>query len=150
MSVDQSQVTEYEALIHSPVMSTEERHKILVEWNQTKRDYPRDKCLHQLFEEQVQRTPHAIAVEFEGQSVTYSDLNTRANQVACLLCQNGVKADSLIGVCIERSVELVVALLGVWKAGGAYVPLDPTNPSERLCYMLSGVTALPKVHPAIW
>ena len=119
------------------LIGPEERQKILVEWNQTKRDYPRDKCLHHLFEEQVQRNPNAIAVEFEGQSLTYCDLNARANQLARMLRQNGVETDSLVGVCIERSFDLVVALLGVWKAGGAYVPLDPMNPPERLCYMVT-------------
>ena len=137
MTTNNNPLQEPDASIDALKMTPEERHKILVEWNQTERDYPRDKCVHRLFEEQAQRTPHAIAVEFEKKYVTYSELNSRANQVANVLRKNGVEADSLIGVCIERSVELVVALLGVWKAGGAYVPLDPMNPPERLNYMLS-------------
>ena len=137
MTTNYDPLTKSDASIDALKMTPEERHKILVEWNQTERDYPRDKCVHRLFEEQAMRTPHAIAVEFEGKYVTYSELNVRANQVANLLYQNGMKADSLIGVCIERSAELVVALLGVWKAGGAYVPLDPMNPTERLNYMLT-------------
>ncbi len=122
----------------------EERHKILVEWNQTVRDYPRDKCLHQLFEEQVQRTPHAVAVEFEGQCLSYHELNARANQLANYLRTHGVGPEILVGVYAVRSLEMVVSLLGIMKAGGAYVPIDPEYPAERVRHMLSdsGVTVL--------
>ena len=126
------------------LIGEDERRKILVEWNQTERDYPRDKCLHQLFEEQVQRTPYAIAVVFEGQSFTYSDLNARANQLAHFLRAEGVGPDRLVGVFAVRSLEMVVSLYGILKAGGAYVPIDPEYPAERVSYMLadSGVTVL--------
>ncbi len=126
------------------LMTQEERHRILVEWNQTERDYPRDKCLHQLFEEQVQRTPEAVAVEFEGQSLTYSELNARANQLANYLRAQGVQPEMLVGVYAVRSLEMVVSLFGILKAGGAYVPIDPEYPAERVSYMLSdsGVSVL--------
>jgi amino acid adenylation domain-containing protein len=113
-----------------------ERHRILIEWNDTQRDYPKDKCIHQLFEAQVERTPDSIAVVFEDQQLTYRELNARTNQVAHYLKKRGVGAEVLVGICIERSLEMVVTLLGVLKAGGAYVPLDPTYPRERLAFML--------------
>ncbi len=126
------------------LVGKDERHKILVEWNQTGRDYPRDQCLHQLFEEQVQRTPHCVAVEFEGESLTYSELNARANRLASYLRAQGVQPESLVGVYAFRSLEMVVSLFGIMKAGGAYVPIDPEYPAERVSYMLSdsGVTVL--------
>lgn len=113
-----------------------ERRRILIEWNDTQRDYPKDKCIHQLFEAQVERTPDSIAVVFENKQLTYRELNARANQVAHYLKKRGVGAEVLVGICIERSLEMVVTLLGVLKAGGAYVPLDPTYPRERLAFML--------------
>ena len=126
------------------LIGKDERHKILVEWNQTDRDYPRDKCLAQLFEEQVLRTPHAIAVEFEGESLSYSELNARANQLASYLRAQSVRPEMLVGVYAFRSLEMVVSLFGILKAGGAYVPIDPEYPAERVSYMLadSGVTVL--------
>ena len=100
----------------APVLTEAERHQILVEWNQTERDYPRDKCVHQLFEEQVERTPEAVAVVFEGQSLTYRELNARANQLGHHLRSLGVGPDVLVGLCVERSLEMVVSLLeGVTK-----------------------------------
>ncbi|MBD2525708.1 non-ribosomal peptide synthetase [Nostoc sp. FACHB-133] len=114
-----------------------ERHQLLVEWNNTLVDYPRDKCIHQLFEAQVELTPDAVAVVFEDKQLTYSQLNTRANQLARYLQKLGVKPDVLVGICVDRSLEMIVGLLGILKAGGAYVPLDPAYPSERLAYMLS-------------
>lgn len=98
--------------------------------------YPRDRCLHHLFEAQAAVQPDAIAVVCEGNQLTYAELNTQAEQVAARLRQVGVKPDSLIGVCVERSVEMVVALLAVLKAGGAYVPLDPTYPAERHSFIV--------------
>ncbi|MFL9458774.1 AMP-binding protein [Tolypothrix bouteillei VB521301_2] len=121
--------------LHSPI-SLEERHQLLLEWNETAVDYPQDKCLHQLFEEQVERTPDAVAVEFGNQQLTYYQLNCRANQLAHYLRSLGVGADVLVGICVERSLSMVIGLLGILKAGGAYVPLDPEYPIERLNFMV--------------
>jgi amino acid adenylation domain-containing protein len=120
-----------------PLLTEGERQQILVEWNRTHTAYPRDRCVHQLFEAQVERTPDAVAVVFEEQRLTYRELNARANQLAHRLRCLGVGPDGLVGVCMERSPGLVVGLLGVLKAGGAYVPLDPEHPSERLAFMVS-------------
>ncbi|WP_292779568.1 non-ribosomal peptide synthetase [Nostoc sp. NMS9] len=119
-----------------PLLTAVEQQQLLVEWNDTQVDYPSDKCIHQLFEEQVQRTPDALAVVFEDQQLTYHQLNCRANQLAHYLKSLGVGADVLVGICVERSIEMVVGLLGILKAGGAYVPLDPEYPTERLRFML--------------
>ncbi|MEH2027051.1 non-ribosomal peptide synthase/polyketide synthase [Nostoc sp.] len=119
-----------------PILTASEQQQLLVEWNDTQADYPQDKCIHQLFEEQVERTPDAIAVVFENQQLTYHELNCRANQLAHYLQSLGVGADMLVGICVERSLEMVVGLLGILKAGGAYVPLDPEYPQERLQFML--------------
>src|SRR5262245_14630942 len=119
-----------------PILTEAEKHQLLVEWNETKRDYPKEKCLHQLFEEQVKRTPDAVAVIFEDQQLTYQELNIRANQLGHYLQKLGVGPETLVGICLERSLEMIIALLGVLKAGGAYVPLDPNYPKERLAFML--------------
>jgi amino acid adenylation domain-containing protein/non-ribosomal peptide synthase protein (TIGR01720 family) len=113
-----------------------EQYQLLVDWNNTKKDYPLDKCIHQLFEEQVIKTPDAVAVEIEGEKLTYQELNQRANQLANYLQKLGVNPEVLVGICVERSLLMVVGLLGILKAGGAYVPLDPAYPAERLAYML--------------
>jgi len=113
-----------------------EKHKLLVEWNNTYRDYPQDKCIHELFEATVERTPEAVAVVFEGEQLTYRELNARANQLAHYLQTLGVGPEVLVGICVERSLEMIVGLLGILKAGGAYVPLDPAYPGERLVFML--------------
>ncbi len=120
-----------------PLLSADERHQLLLEWNDTQADYPQDKCIHELFESQVERTPDAVAVVFEDQQLTYGELNARANQLAHYLLSLGVKPDLLVGICVERSVEMVVGLLGILKAGGAYVPVDPAYPQERLSYILN-------------
>ncbi|PSB57974.1 non-ribosomal peptide synthetase [Chamaesiphon polymorphus] len=120
-----------------PLLSESERQQLLVDWNDTQTDYPQDKCIHQLFEEQVAKTPDAIAVVFEQQELTYQQLNQSANQLAHHLQTLGVKPEVLVGICVERSLEMVVGLLGILKAGGAYVPLDPSYPAERLSYLLS-------------
>ena len=125
----------------SPVLTEAERHKILVEWNRTEREYPRDKCVHQLFEEQVERTPDAVAVVFEKDSLTYRELNVRSNQLAHHLRSLGVRPDSLVALCLERSLEMVVAILGTMKAGAAYVPIDPAYPADRVAFMLSDANA---------
>jgi len=119
------------------IMTEAERQQILVEWNNTKTDYPSNKCIHQLFEAQVQKTPDSIAVIFEQQKLTYSELNSKANQLAHYLQKLGVKPQMLVGICVERSVEMVVGLLAILKAGGAYVPLDPNYPRSRLNYLIS-------------
>ncbi len=110
---------------------------LLTEWNQTQVEYPQDKCIHQLFEEQVERTPDAIAVSFQDEQLTYRELNNRSNQLAHYLQNLGVNPGVLVGICVERSLEMIVGLLGILKAGGAYVPLDPAYPTERLAYMLA-------------
>ncbi|MEL6384793.1 MAG: condensation domain-containing protein, partial [Cyanobacteria bacterium J06626_18] len=112
-----------------------ERHQLLVEWNQTQAPLP-DQCFHQCFEAQVEKTPDAIAVIDPGQTLTYRQLDCRANQLAHLLCSKGIGLEVLVGVCMPRSVELIVALLGVLKAGGAYVPLDSSLPKERRHFIL--------------
>ncbi len=119
-----------------PLMTEVEREQILVEWNNTKTDYPNDKCIHQLFEEQVEKNPDAVAVVFEQQKLTYSQLNSKANQLAHYLQKLGVVPETLVGICVERSLEMVVGLLAILKAGGAYVPLDPNYPTSRLNYMV--------------
>jgi len=118
------------------LLTPAERHQLLVEWNNTWADYPQDKCIHQLFEEQVERWPDAIALVFEDEQLTYQELNQRANQLAHHLRNLDVGPEVLVGICVERSLEMVVGLLGILKAGGAYVPLDPNYPSERLAFML--------------
>ncbi|BAY50137.1 amino acid adenylation domain-containing protein (plasmid) [Scytonema sp. HK-05] len=125
-----------EQISQLPLLKKPEQRELLVEWNDTQAEYPLDKSIHKLFEEQVERTPDAVAVVFENQQLTYQQLNCRANQLAHYLQSLGVKADVLVGLCVERSLEMVVALLGILKAGGAYVPLDPEYPSERLSFML--------------
>ncbi len=118
-------------------LTEQERHKILVEWNSTKVDYPKHLCIHQLFEAQVEKNPDNIAVVFNEQKLTYQQLNHRANQIANYLQDLGIGTESLVGICVERSLEMIIGLLGILKAGGAYVPLDPTYPQERLSFMLS-------------
>ena len=119
-----------------PVLAQTERRRLLIEWNDTKRDYPSDKCIHELFEEQVERTPNAIALVFEDRQLTYRELNKRANQLAHYLRKLGVGPEVLVGVCVERSIELIIGVLGILKAGGAYVPFDPSYPADRVEFML--------------
>jgi amino acid adenylation domain-containing protein len=126
-----------ERITELPLLVDEERHQLLVEWNDTKRNYPKDKCVHELFEEQAEKSPDAAAVIYGEQQLTYRELNRRANQLAHYLRKRGVGAESLVGICVERSLEMVVGLLGILKAGGAYVPLDPTYPEERLGFMMA-------------
>jgi len=120
-----------------PLLTEVEQQQILVEWNQTQTDYPKDSFVHELFTEQVARTPDAIALEFEGQQLSYRELNRRANQLAHYLQGMGLQPDVLVGLCVERSPEMVVGLLGILKAGAAYVPIDPAYPKERIAHMLS-------------
>jgi amino acid adenylation domain-containing protein/non-ribosomal peptide synthase protein (TIGR01720 family)/FkbM family methyltransferase len=120
-----------------PLLTEQERHQLLWEWNNTTKEYPSNQCIHQLFEEQVARSPDAIAVVFEDKQLTYRELNQQANRIAHHLKILGVGPEVLVGICVDRSPLMVVGLLGILKAGGAYVPLDPAYPSERLAYMLS-------------
>ncbi len=118
------------------VLPETERRQVLYEWNETAVEYRSERCIHELFEEQVRRGPEATAVVFEGQEVSYGELNRRANQLAHYLRKKGVAPEARVGICVERGVEMVVGLLGVLKAGGGYVPLDPAYPAERLKYVL--------------
>jgi amino acid adenylation domain-containing protein len=133
-----------ESLSRLPLLTTAERQRLLIEWNDTYAEYPSHRCVHQLFEEQVSRTPDATAVVFENQALSYSELNRRANQLAHHLLKLGVGPDSLVGICVQRSPDMIAGLLGIWKAGGAYVPLDPYYPLDRLSFMLedSGLKVL--------
>ena len=117
-----------------------ERHRVLFEWNDTRADFPRDP-LPRLFEGQVEQTPDRVAVEFQGRCLTYRALDARANALARRLQERGVGPEVLVGVCVERSAEMLVALLAVSKAGGAYVPMDPAYPKERLAYILEDSAA---------
>ncbi|MCX7570500.1 amino acid adenylation domain-containing protein, partial [Tumebacillus sp. DT12] len=122
--------------------SESERSEVLSAWNDTRADYPQDAVLHELFEAQAARTPDAVAVSDDRASVTFRELNARSNQLARVLRERGVGADVAVGVLMERSVEMVVSLLGILKAGGAYVPLDPSYPVDRLTYVAED-TAFP-------
>ncbi|HKQ07721.1 MAG TPA: AMP-binding protein, partial [Blastocatellia bacterium] len=118
------------------VMPEAERQQAIYEWNATKADYPRDRCVHELFEQQVEQTPEAMAVVCGEARLTYGELNRRANQLAHYLRQLGVGPDARVAICADRGVEMMLAVLAVFKAGAAYVPLDPQYPAERLRYML--------------
>jgi non-ribosomal peptide synthetase component F len=118
------------------ILKPSDRKQLLVEFNQTHADYPLDRCIHQLFEEQAERTPDHIAVVFEDQQLTYAELNRRSNQLAHHLQRLGVKPEVLVGLFVERSLDLIIGLLGILKAGGAYVPLDPALPKESLTFRL--------------
>ena len=119
-----------------PMVTETERHQLLMEWNDTRVDYPKDQHIQEVFEAQVKRTPDAVAVVFEDQQLTYRELNAHANQLAHYLRKCGVGTEVRVGICVERSLEMVVGLLGILKAGGAYVPLDLTYPAARLSFML--------------
>jgi len=120
-----------------PLLSDRDRHQLLVEWNNTQVDYPKDSTIHQMFEARAEQTPDAIAVVFENKQLTYKQLNQKANQVAHYLQKLGVKPEVRVGIYVDRSLEMVVGLLGIIKAGGAYVPIDPAYSSERLSFMRS-------------
>ncbi|MEH2169755.1 MAG: amino acid adenylation domain-containing protein [Nostoc sp.] len=119
-----------------PLLTELEQQQLLVEWNTTQVDYASKPCLHQQFEAQVEQTPNAVAVVFETEQLTYIELNRRANQLAHYLQTLGVEPEVLVGICLERSLEMVVSILATLKAGGAYVPLDPSYPQERLAFMV--------------
>ncbi len=119
-----------------PILTASQQQQLLGEWNQTQRDYPHDRSIYQLFEAQVARSPNAIAVQFGGKSFTYRELNNGSNQLAHYLKTLGIAPGSRVGLCMERSVEMVAGLLGILKAGSVYVPLDPAYPVERLRWMM--------------
>jgi amino acid adenylation domain-containing protein len=119
-----------------PCLPVGEKEQMLVRWNDTASDYPRERCVHQLIEEQVKKTPDRIAVRWGEEQLSYRMLNERANRLAHHLRRHGVGPDCAVGICVERAPEMLIGLLAIWKAGGAYVPLDPSYPSERLAYMI--------------
>jgi amino acid adenylation domain-containing protein len=120
-----------------PLLTDAERQQLLVEWNQTRRDWPHRGCFHQIFEQRAAAQPQATAVVYQDQALTYGELNARANQLAHYLQTLGVGPEVMVGLSVEPSVELVVGLLGIFKAGGAYVPIDPAYPQQRQAYMLA-------------
>jgi amino acid adenylation domain-containing protein len=124
-----------------PLLTQKEKQQILIDWNDTAVNYPQGETIPQLFEEQVVKNPNAVAIVFEDRSVTYAELNARANQLAHYLRTKGVGPDVLVGLCVERSLEMIVGLMGTLKAGGAYVPLDPGYPQDRLDFMITDVNA---------
>ncbi len=124
-----------------PLLTPAEERCVLYEWNDTHVDFPRDLCLHQLFEQQAARAPQAIAIRFGERTVRYGELDAWANRLAHLLRQRGIGPDTLVALCLERSPEMIAAILGVLKAGGAYVPLDPASPAERLRSILADTRA---------
>jgi non-ribosomal peptide synthase domain TIGR01720/amino acid adenylation domain len=127
-----------------PLMGAQEQALVIKDWNHSQKSFPSDRTLHQLIEAQVEASPHAPALSFGEQTLSYDELNRRANQLAHKLRELGVGPDSLVGIAVERSLEMVVGLLGILKAGGAYVPLDPQSPQDRLSYLLedSGIDLL--------
>lgn len=159
-AIDPQRITTYlytsiqsllEALERSPhkpaltlnIVPKNEAQQITEEFNQSKQSWPQQLMVHQLFEKQVRRTPGAVAVLYEGHPLTYGELDAKANQLARYLRKRGIGPDCLVGICMERSLEMVVGLLGILKAGGAYVPLDPSYPPDRVQYMLAD--AAPRV-----
>jgi amino acid adenylation domain-containing protein len=122
------------------ILSAEEKNRIVYDWNDTSAEFPNN-CVHELFERQAAKTPDLTAVVYQGKTLSYRELNERANQVAHYLRKRGVGPEALVGVCLNRTPEMVIGLLGIWKAGGAYVPLDPAYPQDRLSYMLTDSAA---------
>ncbi|MBZ9636379.1 non-ribosomal peptide synthetase [Clostridium sp. FP1] len=118
------------------IISEEEKNRILYDFNDTYAEYPRDKTIHELFEEQVEKTPDNVAVVFEDKELTYRELNERANRLARTLRGKGVKPDSIVGIMVDRSIEMIVGMLGILKSGGAYLPIGSEYPEDRVTYML--------------
>ncbi len=119
------------------IVTPDEKKKILYDFNNTSADYPRDKTITQLFEEQVEKTPDNIAVVFENQKLTYRELNEKANSLACYLRENGIERNNIVGIMVKRSLEMIVSILAVLKAGACYIPIDPEYPQDRIEYMLN-------------
>ncbi|MFZ5515906.1 MAG: amino acid adenylation domain-containing protein [Candidatus Zhuqueibacterota bacterium] len=120
-----------------PILSEAEKHRMLIEWNQTAAAYPDQSCVHEVFQQLAGTNPDAVAATYEAASLTYGELNKKANQLARNLLASGLKPEQFVGICMERSLDMVVGILATLKAGGAFVPLDPAYPSERLAYMIS-------------
>ncbi len=118
------------------LLNRDEKEQILYDFNNTKVEYPKDRTIHELFEEQVERTPDNVAVAFGDQQLTYRELNQKANQLAAVLREKGVRADTIVGIMLERSIDMMVGIFGIVKAGGAYLPIDPKYPMKRIEYML--------------
>src|SRR5262249_35257332 len=118
-----------------------ERHSVIEDWNATAATYPKDRCIHELFGEQAAKTPDAVAVVYQDSALTYGELDRRSNQLAHYLRGLRVGPATVVGLCVERSLEMVIGMLGILKAGGAYLPLDPNYPSERLAYMVGEARA---------
>ncbi len=118
------------------MLSEDERRQLVEEWNETDEAYPRDRCIHELFEAQVERTPDHVAVICDSEQLTFGELNRRANQIAHTLRERGVGPESMVGICIERNLDMVAGILGILKAGGAYVPMDPGYPEDRLGFIV--------------
>lgn len=126
----------WQCLGELPLLTAGEQHQMLVQWNHTQTNYCQDTCIHHLFEAKVKENPDAIAVIFKDEQLTYRELNDRANKLARYLQSQGVQPEVIVGICVQRSLQMVIGLLGILKAGGAYVPLDPSYPPERLQFML--------------
>lgn len=129
-----------QAIDQLPLLTSQEHHQILHEWNSTTITYPQEHCIHQLFAAQAQQTPDSTALIFDGERteiLTYQQLDERSNQLAHHLQSQGVGTDTLVGICVERSVDMVVGLLGILKAGGAYVPIDPNYPADRISFIVT-------------
>ena len=126
----------HRSLAELPMLTDAERRQILIEWNDTRKDYPQDRLTYQIFETQAAKTPDALAVVYESQTLTYKELNERANRLAHYLKSLGVGPEKMVGIAVERSLEMIVGLYGILKAGGAYVPIDPTYPPDRIAYMM--------------
>ena len=135
--IDALERAPYRLMRSIEVLSEAERRQVLYDWNATEMDYPKETCVHELFEAQVEKTPDAVAVMCGDESLSYRELNARANRLANHLIQLGVEPDARVAIGVERSVEMVVGLLAILKAGGAYVPLDPAYPPDRLMWMLN-------------
>src|SRR6185437_1314135 len=126
-----------QAVSRLPLLPAAEERQLLEEWTATRRPYPAEATIQALFDEQVAQNPDAVALIFGDATLTYASLNQRANQIAHSLLAAGVGPEVAVGLCVERSFDLIASLLGILKAGGFYVPLDPTYPQERLAYMLT-------------
>lgn len=126
-----------ELLYKLPIISDEEKHKLLVTWNQSQKDYPKEFTFHQLFEQQSEKTPEFIAARFEDQSLSYQTLNERANKLAHFLLQEGLKSENVVAIMADRDLDFLTGMIGIFKAGGAYLPLDPRYPSQRIRQVLS-------------
>jgi len=124
-----------DAPLHAFELVLPDEHALLERWNDTAEAHPEDACVHRLFEQQVRRSPEATALVFEGESLTYAELNARANRLAHRMIALGVRPDDRVALCMQRSIGMIVALMAILKAGAAYVPLDPAYPGERLTHI---------------